>query len=53
MLHAMERKGYLSFRQQRKGRTVRKLYRATRPGRRGLSFAKVELKEFTGKTTRI
>ena len=48
MLHAMERKGYLSSREQRKGRSVRRLYRATKPGRQGLALAKIRLKELTG-----
>ena len=51
MLHAMQRKGYLSSREQRKGRSVRKLYRATKLGRQGLALARIRLKEFTGKAT--
>jgi PadR family transcriptional regulator PadR len=49
MLHAMQRKGYLSSREQRKGSYVRKLYRATKFGRQGLAIARIRLKEFTGK----
>ena len=41
MLHAMERKGYLTSRKQREGRVGRKLYRATRLGKQGLALAKV------------
>jgi len=48
MLHAMERKGYLTSRVQREGRTARKLYKATKLGRRGLVLAKVRVREFTG-----
>jgi PadR family transcriptional regulator PadR len=51
MLHAMQRKGYLSSREQRKGGSIRKLYRATRLGRQGLAIARIRLREFTGKAT--
>src|SRR3972149_141096 len=48
MLHAMERKGYLSCRRLREGRTVRKLYSATGFGRAGLALAKIRLRELSG-----
>lgn len=48
MLHAMERKGYLSCRRMREGRTVRKLYTATDYGREGFALAKTRLRELTG-----
>src|SRR3989304_8748276 len=48
MLHAMERKGYLSCRRVRDGRTVRKLYSATEFGKEGLALAKIRLRELTG-----
>jgi DNA-binding PadR family transcriptional regulator len=48
MLHAMEGKGYLVSRVQREGRVSRKLYKATKLGRRGLDLAKLKLREFTG-----
>jgi DNA-binding PadR family transcriptional regulator len=48
MLHAMAEKGYLVSRVERKGRTARKLYRATRLGKQGLAQAKVRIREFTG-----
>jgi DNA-binding PadR family transcriptional regulator len=48
MLHAMERRGYLTSRQERVGRSVRKLYRATELGRQGLALAKARVREFTG-----
>lgn len=48
MLHAMERKGYLSCRRERNGRTVRKLYSATDFGREGLALAKIRVREFIG-----
>jgi PadR family transcriptional regulator len=48
MLHAMENKGYLTSRMQREGRTARKLYKATKLGKRGLALAKARIREFTG-----
>jgi DNA-binding PadR family transcriptional regulator len=48
MLHAMERRGYLSSQEQRRGRSVRRLYRATKLGRDGLALARIRLKELTG-----
>ena len=47
MLHSMERKGYLSSREERRGSTRRRLYRATDRGREGLAVAKRQLCEFT------
>jgi DNA-binding PadR family transcriptional regulator len=52
MLHAMERRGYLSSRERRIGRTVRRLYRATKLGRQGLALARIRLKELTGGSKR-
>ena len=48
MLHAMERRGYLSCRRMRDGRTVRKLYAATERGKAGLALARIRLRELTG-----
>lgn len=48
MLHAMEKKGYLSCRRSREGRTVRKLYSATEFGMTGLALAKIRLRELSG-----
>jgi PadR family transcriptional regulator PadR len=48
MLHAMERKGYLTSRKERDGRLSRKLYQATDYGKEGYALAKVRLREFTG-----
>jgi PadR family transcriptional regulator PadR len=47
MLHAMERKGYLTCRSVRDGRTTRKLYSATDHGKAGLALAKERIREFT------
>lgn len=48
MLHKMARDGYLVSRQERDGRTVRKLYTITPKGREGLGLAKERIREFTG-----
>lgn len=48
MLHKMESAGYLTSREERKGRQSRKLYRATEFGKEGYALAKVQLREFTG-----
>jgi PadR family transcriptional regulator PadR len=48
MLHAMERKGHLRSRAQRQGLLARKLYKATRLGKQGLTLAKVRFRQFTG-----
>lgn len=50
MLHAMERKGYLTSRKVRDGRTWRKLYKATTSGIKGLEVARRHLRELTGET---
>ena len=47
MLHKMERDGYLVSRQEREGRTVRKLYDHAQ-GKEGLALAKDRIREFTG-----
>jgi DNA-binding PadR family transcriptional regulator len=48
MLHAMERKGYLTSYEEREGRTVRRLYRATDLGREGLKIARRQAHELFG-----
>lgn len=48
MLHKMERDGYLTSREERNGRAVRRLYRITAKGRAGLAIAKAQIREFTG-----
>ena len=45
MLHAMERRGYLSSGQVRIGRTKRRVYRATPLGEEALASAQVKLRE--------
>jgi DNA-binding PadR family transcriptional regulator len=45
MLHALERKGYLRSAETRRGKSLRKLYRATPRGRRALLAAKEKVRE--------
>jgi DNA-binding PadR family transcriptional regulator len=45
MLHGMERKGYLRSRERRAGRSIRRLYRATRLGRSALKEATQKVRE--------
>lgn len=45
MLHAMERKGYLTSRSERVGRSVRRVYRATPYGIEGLQVARDKIGE--------
>ena len=44
MLHAMERRGYLSSTKQRNGRTFRRVYQATPHGREALLVAQGKLR---------
>ncbi|RCV90004.1 PadR family transcriptional regulator [Billgrantia montanilacus] len=48
MLHSLERKGYLTSREEFQGSTRRRLYRATDLGRQGLAVAKRQLRELAG-----
>jgi PadR family transcriptional regulator len=45
ILHGLEKKGYLKSRVERKGRSQRKLYRATAAGRKALESAKNKVRE--------
>jgi DNA-binding PadR family transcriptional regulator len=45
MLHAMERRGYLTSSPMRLGRTQRRVYRATDLGRAALEAAEIKLRE--------
>jgi PadR family transcriptional regulator PadR len=45
LLHGLEKKGYLRSTQQRQGRSLRKLYRATPLGRKALDAAKNKVRE--------
>ena len=48
MLHAMQQRGYVTMREERAGRSVRKLYRATSLGREALELAKEKIRELVG-----
>jgi len=48
LLHGMEEKGYLESRQERAGRSVRRLYRATPLGREALALATEKVRELFG-----
>ncbi len=48
LLHSLEARGYLSSRQERAGRSVRRLYRATPLGREALALAKDKVRELFG-----
>jgi PadR family transcriptional regulator len=48
VLHALEEKGYLRSSLERKGRSARRLYRATAAGKRALAIAKVKVRELFG-----
>ena len=45
LLHGLEKKGYLRSTEQRKGKSVRKVYRATPMGRKALLSAKSKVRE--------
>lgn len=45
MLHALERRGYLTSRKEPIGRTSRRLYRATDQGRAALELGREKLRE--------
>ena len=45
LLHGMEEKGWLESRQERAGRSMRRLYRATPAGRAALQAAKGKVRE--------
>ena len=45
LLHGLERKGYLRSEQQRNGKSLRKVYRATAAGKKALQAAKFKVRE--------
>ena len=45
LLHGLEEKGYLRSSEQRDGKSMRKVYRATPRGRRALAAAKTKVRE--------
>src|SRR5271157_3765601 len=48
LLHGLEKKGYLKAKELRKGKSLRKVYRATPLGRKALKAAKLKVREFIG-----
>lgn len=48
LLHGLERRGYLVSREERVGRTARRLYRATPLGREALAIAQAKARELFG-----
>lgn len=48
ILHGLENKGYLRSTLERKGKSLRKIYRATPLGRRALKTAKSKVRELFG-----
>ena len=45
LLHALEKKGYLRSKEERNGKSLRKVYRATPLGRKALQAAKNKVRE--------
>ena len=45
LLHGLEQKGYLRSRQERNGKSLRKVYRATALGRKALAASKSKVRE--------
>jgi DNA-binding PadR family transcriptional regulator len=45
VLHGLEKRGYLTSKEQRLGKSLRKLYRATPLGRKALKAAKIKVNE--------
>jgi PadR family transcriptional regulator len=45
LLHGLEQKGYLRSKEERNGKSLRKVYRATPRGRKALSAATVKVRE--------
>lgn len=48
LLHGLEKKGYIKAKEQRNGKSLRKVYRATPLGRKALAAAKLKVREFIG-----
>jgi PadR family transcriptional regulator, regulatory protein PadR len=48
ILHGLEEKGYLRSREERAGKSARRLYRATPMGKRALERAKGKVRELFG-----
>jgi len=48
LLHSLEQKGYLRATEQRRGKSLRKIYRATPLGRNALAAARQKVRELFG-----
>jgi PadR family transcriptional regulator, regulatory protein PadR len=48
LLHGLEKKGYLRSVEQRKGKSMRKVYRATSLGKKALAAMKIKVSELFG-----
>jgi DNA-binding PadR family transcriptional regulator len=48
ILHGLEKRGYLKSEEARSGKSIRRLYRITAPGRRALKTAKLRVRELFG-----
>lgn len=48
ILHGLEKKGYLVSQEMREGKSSRRMYRATKEGKRALAEAKIKVKELFG-----
>jgi PadR family transcriptional regulator, regulatory protein PadR len=48
LLHGLEKKGYIKAKELRRGKSLRKVYRATPLGRKALVAAKERVREFIG-----
>jgi DNA-binding PadR family transcriptional regulator len=48
LLHGMEKKGYLRSAEMRKGQSIRKVYRATRLGKKALKATRIKVGELFG-----
>lgn len=48
ILHGLEKRGYLRSVERRKGKTMRRVYRATPAGRRALQSARAKVSELFG-----
>ena len=48
VLHGLERRGYLKSKEERTGKRFRRIYRATRKGKKALEGAKEKVRELFG-----
>jgi DNA-binding PadR family transcriptional regulator len=48
LLHGLEKKGYLKASEERNGKSMRKVYKATKQGKKALAAAKSKVRELFG-----